>query len=131
MQTVVDSALWLSYFRGEASPATDLLDALIGKAALVVGDLVLAEVLRGLPDELHRKQAEEALLRFWLVEMGGFDVAIRSATNLHTLRGRGFEATASECLVATFCIERGYSLLHDSEAYAPFERLGLQALKAA
>jgi predicted nucleic acid-binding protein len=131
VQAVVDSGLWLAYFTGQESPATDLLDSLIGKAALVVGDLVVAEVLRGLPDELHRKQAEEALLRFWLVEMGGFDVAIRSATNLHTLRGRGFEVTSAECLIATFCIERGYALLHDSEAYAPFERLGLQALKAA
>ena len=130
MQTVVDSSVWLAYFTGVASPETDLLDSLIAGAPLVVGDLIVAEVLRALPDESHRKQAEAALLKFWLAEMGGFDVAIRSAVNTHTLRGRGYEPGPLETLVATFCIERGYSLLHASEAYEPFEKLGLKVVKA-
>lgn len=131
MQTVVDSSVWLAYFTGVQSPETDLLDSLIGQSPLVVGDLILAEVLHALPDELHRKQAEEALLKFWIAEMGGADLAVRSATHLHTLRGRGIEVTSAECLIATFCIERGYSLLHASEAFEPFEKLGLTVLKAA
>jgi len=60
--------------------------------------------------------------------MGGFDIAIRSAVNTHTLRGRGYELGPLETPVATFCIERGYS--HASEAYEPFERLGLKVVKA-
>ncbi len=130
MQTVVDTSVWLAYLTGTGSPEADLLDSLIGRSPLVIGDFILAEVLHALPDELHRKKASEALLRFWQVEMGGFDLAVRSAVHAHTLRGRGYEPRAAECLIATFCIERGYSLLHASEAYAPFEKLGLEVLKA-
>lgn len=131
MQTVVDTSVWLAYFTGIATPEADLLDSLIGRAPLVVGDFILAEVLHALPDELHRKQAESALLKFWLVEMGGFDVASRGAVHAHTLRGRGYEPRPAECLIASFCIARGYALLHASEAFEPFEKLGLKVLRAA
>jgi predicted nucleic acid-binding protein len=130
VQAVVDTSVWLAYFRGVSSPETDLLDSLIGRAPLAVGDLVLAEVLHALPDELHRKQAEEALLKFWQVEMGGAELAVRSAVHSHTLRGRGYEVRPAECRIATFCIERGFALLHASEVFEPFEKVGLQVLRA-
>jgi predicted nucleic acid-binding protein len=130
VQTVVDTSVWLAYLTGAESPEANLLDSLIGKSPIVIGDFILSEVLQALPDELHRRKAAEALLRFWRVEMGGFDLAVRSAIHSHTLRGRGYEPRAAECLIATFCIERGYSLLHASEAYAPFEKVGLKVLRA-
>jgi len=131
VQTVVDTSVWLAYFTGAPTPEADLLDTLLGRAPLVVGDFILAEVLHALPDELHRKQAEAALLKFWTVEMGGLDLAVRSAIHRHTLRARGIDVRPAECRIATFCIERGYSLLHASEVFEPFEKLGLTVLKAA
>ena len=71
MQILVDSSVWIDYFRGVPTPQTDFLDGLLGRSPLVVSDVTLAEVLQGIPDELHRKQAEAALLKFWLVEIGG------------------------------------------------------------
>ncbi|HEV2854191.1 MAG TPA: PIN domain-containing protein [Thermoanaerobaculia bacterium] len=130
MQVLVDSSVWIEYFTGAASRQADLLDAMLGREALVVADVVLMEVLHGLPDEVHRRQAEEALLRFWLVETGGFDIAMQSAVNYHTLKARGVPVRTAECRLATFCIERGLALLHSSPGYEPFEKfLGLRVAR--
>ena len=126
MQVLVDSSVWIDYFTGAATPETDHLDSLLGRSPLVVADMVLTEVLHGLPDELHRQQAREALGRFWLVEMTGFDLAEKSAVHYHTLRARGIPVRTAECRLATFCLDQGFALLHSSPGYEPFERhLGL------
>jgi predicted nucleic acid-binding protein len=130
VQVLVDSSVWIEYFTGAASPQADLLDSMLGREALVVADVVLTEVLHGLPDEVHRRQAQEALLKFWLVETGGFDVAAQSAVNYHTLKARGVPVRTAECRLATFCIERGFALLHSSPGYEPFEKfLGLRVAR--
>lgn len=44
---VVDSGVWIDYFNGTASSATDKLDTLLGVEPLAVGDIILTEVLQG------------------------------------------------------------------------------------
>ncbi len=44
---LVDSSVWVDYFRGNISPKTDKLDRLLGRDPVAVGDLILAEVLQG------------------------------------------------------------------------------------
>ncbi|HKI03640.1 MAG TPA: PIN domain-containing protein [Thermoanaerobaculia bacterium] len=130
MQVLVDASVWIDYFTGAASPQADRLDAMLGREAVVVADVVLMEVLHGLPDEVHRRQAQEALLKFWLVETGGFDVVAQSAVSYHTLKARGVPVRTAECRLATFCILRGLALLHSSPGYEPFEKfLGLRVAR--
>jgi predicted nucleic acid-binding protein len=126
VQVLVDSSVWIDYFTGAATREADHLHALLARSPLVVADVVLTEVLHGLPDELHRRQALAALGKFWRVELGGFDLAGKSAVNYHTLRARGLPVRTAECRIATFCIDQGFALLHASPGYDPFERhLGL------
>ncbi len=44
---LVDSGVWIDYFRGTATPAVDKLDQLLGYELLAIGDLILIEVLQG------------------------------------------------------------------------------------
>jgi predicted nucleic acid-binding protein len=126
VQVLVDASAWLAYFTGAAVPETDHLHVLLGRSPLLVTDVVLNEVLHGLPDELHRRQAREALGRLWRLEMCGFDLAEKTAVNYHTLRARGIAVTTAEARIATFCLDQGFALLHASPGYEPFERhLGL------
>jgi predicted nucleic acid-binding protein len=130
VQVLVDSSVWIDYFTGAATPEADLLNSLLGRSPLVVPDVVMTEVLHGLPDELHRKQAREALGKFWLLEVTGFDLAEKSAVHYHTLRARGIPVRTAECRLATFCLDRGFALLHSSPGYEPFEKhLGLQVAR--
>ena len=132
MQVLVDATAWISYFTGRASAAADLLDKLLGQEAVCVADLTVAEVLCGIPDEHHRKQAAEALGKFWLVEIHGFDHAEQCAVNYHSLRARGIEVSPVECHLASWCIQNAFALLHDSPGYDPFEKhLGLKVVREA
>ena len=130
MQVLVDASVWLDYFQGKPTPEADRLHTLIGQSPLLVADVVLAEVLQALPDELHRKQAREALTKFWQVETGGFNLTEKTAVNYHTLRARGIEVDPVQCRIATFCIDQGFALLHSSAGYEAFERhLGLRVVR--
>jgi hypothetical protein len=35
---LVDSSVWIDYFRGAATPESDRLDALLGREPLLIGD---------------------------------------------------------------------------------------------
>ena len=48
---VVDSSVWIDYFNGTDTRETALLDSILGKEAVVIGDLVMVEVLQGFRDD--------------------------------------------------------------------------------
>ncbi len=44
---LVDSSVWIDYFRGADTAQVRKLDSLLGTEPLAIGDLILAEVLQG------------------------------------------------------------------------------------
>lgn len=48
---LVDSSVWIDYFRGTPTPQAEKLDSLLGSELVVTGDLVLTEVLQGFGSE--------------------------------------------------------------------------------
>ena len=57
---LVDSSVWIDYFNGSMTSATQRLDVLLGREDLAVGDLILTEVLQGF--DLHIKAGERVAL---------------------------------------------------------------------
>ena len=45
---LVDSSVWIDYFRGSITAQTERLDQLLGTEPLAIGDLILTEVLTGI-----------------------------------------------------------------------------------
>ena len=125
---LVDSSVWIDYFRGDATPQAEMLDALLGNEPLAVGDLILAEVLQGFQSERDFKQAKQLLMSFEMVEIAGRDVAIQAARNFRTLRGQGVTVRKTiDTLIATRCINSGLILLHSDKDFDPFvTHLGLR-----
>jgi predicted nucleic acid-binding protein len=76
--------------------------------------------------------ARRALASLPVFTLGGAEMAVKSAENLRTLRRRGVTIRRPlDCLIATFVIERGYSLLHSDRAFLPFvTHLGLAVVEA-
>ena len=127
---LVDSSVWIDYFRGEITPATDILHGLLGRQLLAVGDLILAEVLQGVTDERDFTVAKNLLSSFEVVNLGGREVAIQSARNFRLLRSKGVTVRKTiDCVIATCCIESGYELLHDDRDFDSFAKhLGLRVV---
>ena len=97
---------------------------------LLVGDLILCEVLQGCRSEAEAAEVETALREFTIVPLCTADLAIRAAANDRLLRRRGVTVrTTIDMIIGTFCIERGYMLLHSDRDFEPMERLlGLQTV---
>jgi hypothetical protein len=127
---LVDSSVWVDYFRGAITAQTELLDRLLGHEPLAIGDLILAEVLPGFDDERDFRNARRMLTSLLVVDMGGQQIAIQAARNFRTLRRLGVTIRKTiDTLIATRCIENGYELLHGNRDFDPFERyLGLRTV---
>ena len=118
---LVDSSVWVDYFRGRITPHTDTLDLLLGREPLAIGDLILAEVLQGFDSERDFKAAQRLLTSLLVVEVGGREIAIQAAKNYRILRRRGITIRKTiDTIIATRCIESGYDLLHSDRDFDPF-----------
>jgi hypothetical protein len=83
-----------------------------------VPDLVLYEVLRGFREERALRQARLLLQTLHVEACGGEDMALAAAEHYRHLRARGITVRSSiDVMVATFCIERDYLLLHSDRDY--------------
>lgn len=121
---VVDSSVWIDFFNGTRSPATDTLDSLLGVELLVVGDLILAEVLQGFRKDSEYRTALRLLGSLDVVPMLGHANAIRCAENYRSLRKRGVTVTKTiDVIIATYCIEHDMALLFDDADFRPFVKL--------
>lgn len=112
---VVDSSVWIDFFNNAEHPAVDLLQQLLdhGEVRLVVPDLVLFEVLRGFRQEHSHRQARRLMESLSVEAAGGVDVALAAAQHYRSLRAQGVTVRSPiDVLVASFCIERDYALLH-------------------
>ena len=126
---LVDSSVWIDYFRGTSSAQTDQLDALLGNELIVMGDLILTEVLQGFNAERDFNQAKKLLNALEVVDLGGQKIAIQAAQNFRTLRAMGITVRKTiGTLIATYCIENRIPLLYSDRDFDPFvQHLGLDS----
>ncbi len=124
---LVDSSVWVDYFNGAQSRETDFLDSMLGIEPVAIGDLILTEVLQGFRSDADYQTAKSLLLGLTVFELLGKDLAIRAADNYRALRRRGLTVRKTvDCVIATFCIERGLPLLYTDRDFEPFTKsLGL------
>jgi predicted nucleic acid-binding protein len=123
---VVDASVWVDFFAGRPNPARDTLRKLLsdGEVRIVVPDLVYFEVLRGFREERDFRSARALLEGFSIETVGGADMARRAAQHDRHLRAQGVTVRSGiDVLIANFCIEHDYRLLHRDRDFAAFESL--------
>jgi predicted nucleic acid-binding protein len=123
---VVDSSVWIDYFNDAEHPAVEMLDQMLehGEIRIVVPDLVLFEVLRGFRHEQDLRQARRLLEGLHIESTGGLELALEAAQHYRSLRAQGITVrNGIDVLVATFCIDNDYALLHRDRDFEAFEQL--------
>lgn len=128
---VADTSAWIDYFRGVAAPHTDLLDRALSESRIIIGDLILAEILQGFRSERDFQIARQLMDALEYRDFVGRDMAMAAAQNYRALRRQGITVRKTiDVLIATFCIENGFGLLHNDRDFDPMERvLGLRVLR--
>jgi predicted nucleic acid-binding protein len=116
---LVDSSVWVDFYRGVATPATVALDDLLGERDVVIGDLILMEVLQGFKLLREVRIAEELFSQLRCFSLGGEMMARVAANHYRMLRAVGVTPRSSiDVLIATFCIEEGLELLASDRDFA-------------
>lgn len=127
---IVDTTVWIDYLNGTASAQATWLDRETERQRLGLTDLILCEVLQGIRDDAAFAQVHRTLENFEIFETGGASMAVAAAQNYRRLRQMGFTVRKTiDCLIATFCLEAGHTLLHRDRDFDPFEQhLGLSVV---
>jgi predicted nucleic acid-binding protein len=129
--TIVDTTVWIDYLGGTVNPHTDWLDRQLERQRLGLTDLIFCDVLQGIREERDFRRVRRELSRFALFQTGGEELAVASAQNYRLLRVRGYTVRKTlDCLIASFCLLDGHSLLHRDRDFDAFEQhLGLQVIQ--
>lgn len=127
---LVDSSVWIDFFRGKPTVQTAMLEGLLDSRPLGIGDLILTEVLQGCKFDKEFNEVRRLLSRLELVTLGGEDVAIEAARNYRKLRTLGVTVRGTiDVVLATRCIVSGHQLLHSDRDFDAFEQhLGLRCV---
>jgi predicted nucleic acid-binding protein len=129
---LVDSSVWIDYFRGVVTPQSDRLDGLLGVEPVAIGDLMLTEVLQGFGSDRDFERALQLLGTLTVIDIGGEEIAVQAARNFRALRALGVTARKTiDTLIATRCLADRHTLLYSDRDFDPFVRhLGLVSAAA-
>ena len=127
---LVDSSVWIDFFRNQQTLQAEWLDRNLGAEGILVGELILAEVLRGFKDDRGFEEARRLLARLEQVNLGGEALAIEAARNFRKLRSKGVTVRGTiDVIIATRCLWDGAHLLHSDRDFDAFEaHLGLMVV---
>lgn len=125
---MVDTSVWIDYLNGVRNPQTDLLDVLLARGSVAIGDLIFLEILQGIRNDKQYRQTRESLLAIDQHEMFGKAMAAQCAENYRALRKQGITIRKTvDVIIATFCMEQAFPLLFLDRDFLPFvDHLGLE-----
>lgn len=125
---VVDSSVWIGALANALNPQVEALFSIADRTQILLGDIVMLEVLRGVRSEAAARRVEADLRRFTLVQMLDVNISVRAAENYRHLRSVGITVRNTvDLIIGTFCIEHGHQLLHRDRDFDKMESLGLKA----
>ena len=127
---IVDTSVWVDYFKGIENSQTNYLHAILNQTPILIGDLNLAEVLKGFRYDPDFESVRRALGKYAQVSMVSPVLAVQSARNYRVLRQKGVTVRKTiDSLIATYCIENSHELLHNDSDFDGYEKyLGLRVV---
>jgi predicted nucleic acid-binding protein len=130
---VPDTTVWIDYFNGVVSPQTDILRLELVAARVIVTDVIILEVLQGFRNDKDYDAAAKRMNDMKYRSFWGKRHMRQVAKNYQLLRKKGITIRSTiDVIIATFCIENGYALLHHDRDFDPMEKyLGLKVVRQA
>ena len=124
---LVDSSVWIDFFRGERGAASVALAQCLGDSSVEVGmaDLVLFEVMRGFREGPLMREAQLLLSALPQVDIGGAGHALKAAERYRQLRAQGRTVSSPiDVLLASYCMTHGHTLLHRDADFESLKTMG-------
>ena len=125
---VADTSAWIDYFNGIIAPHTNRLHEDLAEERIIIGDIIIIELLQGFRADTEYRTVSTLIDSLEYRDFMGKDMAIKAADNYRYLRKKGITVRKTiDVIIASFCIDNGYYLIHNDKDFDPFEKhLGLQ-----
>jgi predicted nucleic acid-binding protein len=121
---VVDTTVWVDFFRGRDDPHVAELTGLIeDDVGVALTDIVLTEVLQGVRSGKEASRVEKRLRAFDILRLSDLKDFTRAAELYRLARSKGFTIRRTlDCLIASVCVREQTPILHND---ADFDRLAV------
>ena len=115
---IADTSVWVDFLRGSKASHCDQMALLLDEQSIALCDRVLQEVLQGVRGDREFRTVGARLLALPCFNLGGHELALSAARNYRRMRRLGVTPrSATDVLIATFCIEEGHELLHNDRDF--------------
>ena len=117
---VVDTSVWIDFFRGNDTWQVDVLSARIERdEPIALTDIVLTEILQGLRNDALAEVVEDNLRAHPILTLQPLDDHRRAAALYRTCRRNGVTVRRTlDCLIASVCIREDVPVLHCDADFA-------------
>ena len=121
---VADTSVWIDYVRGVDAPHTNILDYELIYNRVVTGDIIMVEFLQGFKNDREYFMAKQIMDNLEYRDFLGKEIAIQAANNYRKLRRQGITVRKTiDVIIATFCIENRFPLIHNDRDFDPMEEI--------
>jgi predicted nucleic acid-binding protein len=115
---IADTSVWVDFLRGKVARHCDRMALLLEDQSLALCDRVLQEVLQGVRSDREFRTVSARLLALPCFNLGGHALALAAARNYRRMRRLGVTPrSATDVLIATFCIKDDHELLHNDRDF--------------
>ncbi len=120
---VIDSCVWIEYFRSGQGPVCDLVDQLIDQNRAISIGIIELELFQGAFVK-ERKVLSDLFRELHYLELDRDDFN-NTGKMLYDLRKKGITIPPSDGLIAVACIGKGYKLLTFDRHFSHIDELQL------
>jgi len=111
---LVDTSVWIDFFRGRKTSETQMLYELVeNDEPVLLCPIIIQEILQGIKNDNDFIRIKESLLSFSILSMDPVESAAGAAELYRVLRKKGTTIRKSnDCLIAFYAIYYNVKLLH-------------------
>jgi predicted nucleic acid-binding protein len=109
-RVLVDTSVWVSYFRGGALAISEKVDKLLAGAEVCVPKIVLAELVQGAKSEREISTIEDFFDAFTILDQS-WDTWMKAGKLSRQLKTRGKSIHLLDCYIAVIARENACAIL--------------------
>ncbi len=121
-RVLVDTSVWVDYFRGTSPLVSARLDRLLSEAEVCVPKIVLAELLQGTRSEREVSAIEDLQEAFTIIDQGP-DTWMKAGKLSRRLKSRGKTIHLIDCYIAVIAEVSRCALLTLDEHFLEISKL--------
>lgn len=116
---LIDTSVWIDFFRGISNRQTVLLKEFIeNENPVFICPLIIQEILQGIRNDDEYRKVKSNILNMDILLIDPVESSVGAADLYRKLRGRGVTVKKSnDCMIAYYAIFFGIYLLHNDKDF--------------